>query len=151
MAEDIFEAVGEGIDSATKDGTGAQFAHEVHEAAGQVGAGATLGMEFAGVDSEAATAGLFEGADMAGGAVLGAAAASTAAVVGAAAVGWEVGSFIEDHTQVGHKLVNAGASLGDAVWDAVHPGEKLDAIDYVTEPNTDPELDAIDTITHAPD
>jgi hypothetical protein len=151
MEEKVFEAVGMGMDSVLKDTPGAETAHEVHEAAEGVGIGAEAAMVAADVDSAAATTALFEGGEAAGGALFGAAVASTAAVIGAAAIGYEVGSFIEEHTQVGHKLVAAGASLGDAAWDAVHPGERLDAIDYVTQPNTDPELDAIDYVSQPPE
>jgi hypothetical protein len=62
-----------------------------------------------------------------------AAGAAAAAVVGAGALGYEIGTKIEEHTHIGE-------SIGDAVFDALHPDSDLDGIDVVIHtPDPDPD------------
>jgi hypothetical protein len=65
-----------------------------------------------------------------------AAGAAAAAVVGAGALGYEIGTKIEEHTHIGERI-------GDAVFDALHPDSDLDGIDVVIHaPDPDPDAAA---------
>jgi hypothetical protein len=123
--EAAWELGSSAVGDAVADAPGNETANEIREAAEYTGMGVDVGMAAGGIETAEATTALLSGgaAELGAGAAFGAGAATAAGVIGAGALGYEVGNVIEQQTGIGSKS-------GDALYEISDPNDALAAANH---------------------